>query len=299
MGILAGCLSAPGLPGDSKGNASRWTVADYMVHAAALLRTLLTTLTTGLDKSESSGSGPVFSQLPGLLRKYRGRALLIATSVCAVHCRYCFRREFPYTEHRFDAAGSDDLIAALQQDASIKEIILSGGDPLMLKDASLAALIERLGTVPQLQTLRIHTRLPIVIPARITPTLLDTLAGSRLRTVVVLHVNHPAEIDQAVLTATTRLREAGSTLLNQSVLLAGINDTTAALTELSERLFSAGVLPYYLHLLDPVRGAAHFAVTDAAGQALIATLRAQLPGYLVPRLVRETPGAAAKLVLAG
>ena len=239
-----------------------------------------------------------FSPVPGLLRKYQGRALLIATSVCAVHCRYCFRREFPYAEHRIDGASGELIIDALQRDPNVHEIILSGGDPLMLKDASLGTLIERLASVPHLRTLRIHTRLPIVIPARVTPALARILRATRLRSVVVLHANHPAEIDAEVRVAAARLSQAGSTLLNQSVLLAGVNDDATTLAQLSERLFSAGVLPYYLHLLDPVHGTAHFDVTEARGRYLIDALRSRLPGYLVPRLVRETPGANAKQVKA-
>lgn len=258
-----------------------------------------------IEQIDAAGYGPDplheqdFSPVPGLLRKYHGRALLIATSVCAVHCRYCFRREFPYADHRLDGTDGDALIDQLQQDPSLREVILSGGDPLMLKDTNLTALIDRLATVPHLTTLRIHTRLPIVIPERVTAALLETLAATRLRPVVVLHANHANEIDESVIAAATRLRRIGVTLLNQSVLLAGVNDSTATLAALSQQLFSAGILPYYLHLLDAVRGAAHFTVDDATGRALIGTLRAQLPGYLVPRLVREIPGTTAKQVIAG
>ena len=216
-----------------------------------------------------------------------------------MHCRYCFRREFPYTEHRFEGAGGERVFAALQEDTALHEVILSGGDPLMLKDAALAALCDRLAAIPHLRTLRIHTRLPLVIPARVTAALTRTLRDCRLRIVVVLHCNHPAEIDADVAAAAARLTHAGCTLLNQSVLLSGVNDCSAALIELSERLFNAGVLPYYIHLLDPVRGTAHFAVAEDKGRQLIEAMRQRLPGYLVPRLVRETAGAAAKQVIAG
>ena len=266
---------------------------------------LLQVLATQAEQLTAAGYGPdplheaEHSPVPGLLHKYQGRALLIATSVCAVHCRYCFRREFPYAEHRLDGVTGDRVFAALSEDASLHEIILSGGDPLMLKDAPLAALIERCARIAHLRTLRIHTRLPIVIPARVTAALCSLLRDTRLRVVVVLHANHPAEIDGAVTAAVRQLREAGCTVLNQSVLLAGVNDCSSTLVELSERLFDAGVLPYYIHLLDQVSGTAHFAVAEAAAVGLIRAMRAGLPGYLVPRLVRETPGAAAKQVLAG
>lgn len=242
--------------------------------------------------------------VPGLLHKYAGRVLLIATSACAVHCRYCFRREFPYDEHRLEGAAADAVLAYLHNDPSIHEVILSGGDPLMLKDAPLAALVRRLEEVPHLHTLRIHTRLPIVIPQRVTTHLLHTLrtlharSEPHLRAVVVVHANHPAEIDTSVSGALAELAETGSLVLNQSVLLAGVNDQAEVLAQLSERLFAARALPYYLHLLDPVHGTAHFEVSEARGRQLIKTLRARLPGYLVPRLVREVAGAPAKSVIA-
>lgn len=247
----------------------------------------------------SDGCGP--SPRPGLLQKYRGRALLVVTGACAVHCRYCFRRHFPYGDHlagRDAVPGEEPWAAALDhlgRDASLTEIILSGGDPLVLTDDRLAALAGRLAAIPHLRRLRVHSRMPVVLPERVDGDLLAWLAGTRLAPVLVLHANHPREIDGAVLTALGHLRRAGVTLLNQAVLLAGVNDDAGTLAELSERLFEGGVLPYYLHLLDPVAGAAHFDVPEQRGRELVAELTARLPGYLVPRLVREVEGAPAKV----
>ena len=230
---------------------------------------------------------------PGLLQKYRHRALLLATAACGVHCRYCFRREYPY-EDTADAGRWNEALAAIAADASIEEIILSGGDPLSLANGRLEQLSLRLAAIPHLRRFRIHTRQPVVLPARVDEGLCQWLRRLPWRPVIVLHANHAQEIDAEVRTACARLREAGVTLLNQSVLLAGVNDSTRALHDLSIALDAAGVLPYYLHLLDRVRGAAHFDVPAATALELHAALRAGLPGYLVPRLVRERPGAVAK-----
>jgi EF-P beta-lysylation protein EpmB len=231
---------------------------------------------------------------PGLLQKYQGRALLTVTGACAVNCRYCFRRHFPYAGAGADPVVSPQALAQLRADRSLSEIILSGGDPLVIDDPRLADLVDRLAQIPHLRRLRIHTRLPIVLPERVDEALLDWLGRTRLSPVVVVHANHARELDIEVRRALARLRSAGVTLLNQSVLLCGINDSVPALADLSERLFEAGVLPYYLHMLDRVRGAAHFEVTEARAAKLIDRLAAQLPGYLVPRLVREIPGAPGK-----
>ena len=235
---------------------------------------------------------------PGLLQKYQGRALLIATGACAIHCRYCFRREFPYAQHAVSAASLEDSLDDLATDAGLSEIILSGGDPLVLGDGRLKRLLARLGELQTLRRLRIHTRVPVVLPSRITGGLTKLLADWQKPLVVVLHCNHANEIDASVNAAIRRLQGTGATLLNQSVLLRGVNDSLTALRELSEALFQAGVLPYYLHQLDPVRGAAHFEVSDARAGELLTGLAAELPGYLVPRLVREVAGAAAKQPLA-
>ena len=233
----------------------------------------------------------------GVLHKYAGRALLIAAGSCAVNCRYCFRRHFPYSEDIAAANGWREALAHVRDDPGIHEVILSGGDPLVLSDAKLRELSQGLLSIPQVRTLRIHSRIPVVLPERINACFCEWLASIPLRRVVVLHANHPNELDDAVGAACTRLREAGATLLNQSVLLRGINDKANTLAELSERLLDCGVLPYYLHQLDRVRGAAHFEVGDDRARELVETLRAMLPGYLVPRLVREVAGASGKTPL--
>lgn len=235
---------------------------------------------------------------PGLLQKYQGRALLVTTGACAVHCRYCFRREFPYDEQVGDLGRWREALRHLAADASVNELILSGGDPLSLGDARLALLSAELERIPHLQTLRLHTRQPIVLPERVDAGLLAWLRTLRWRLVIVVHANHPNEIDASVVAALGALREAGATLLNQSVLLAGVNDDATTLAALSRALHRAGVLPYYLHMPDAVRGTSHFAVTERTATAIIDRLARELPGYLVPRLARETPGEAAKNVLA-
>lgn len=234
---------------------------------------------------------------PGLIHKYFGRALLIASPTCAINCRYCFRRHFPYADNAPSMREWDQTLAYLRDDDSIHEAILSGGDPLASPDRRLTALVERLEAIPHLKRLRIHSRLPVVIPDRVDDALLEWLDKTRLQTVMVLHINHAQEIDAAVVAACARLKAAGVTLLNQSVLLRGINDDVETLADLSERLFEAGVLPYYLHVLDPVAGAAHFDVPDAEARELVEALRPRLAGFLMPRLVREIPGEASKTPL--
>lgn len=234
----------------------------------------------------------------GLVQKYSGRALLLATGGCAVNCRYCFRREFPYADSGASPAGLEAAIDAVAADDTIHEAILSGGDPLLLDDDRLAAAVGRLEAVPHVKRLRIHTRLPIVLPARVTGGLVRLLAASRLTRVVVVHANHPRELDAGVAAAITSLRGSGALLLNQAVLLKGVNDDVDTLAGLSERLVEIGVVPYYLHLLDRVRGTAAFEVADAAARRLHAELKARLPGYAVPRLAREVPGEPAKVWLA-
>ncbi len=232
---------------------------------------------------------------PGLLHKYQGRALLIVAGGCAVNCRYCFRREFPYADHPLTGAAQRQALRYLAADPTLSEVILSGGDPLLWGDGRLAALAEELARIPHLRRLRVHTRLPIVLPERVDDRLLGWLTGTRLQPVMVVHANHPREIDGAVAARLRRLREAGVTVLNQAVLLAGINNSAAVLGELSEVLFAAGVLPYYLHLLDRVRGAAHFEVEKARAARIVGEMATQLPGYLVPKLVREEAGQNAKV----
>jgi EF-P beta-lysylation protein EpmB len=239
------------------------------------------------------------TRAPGLLQKYAGRALLITTQACAIHCRYCFRREFPYSTQqeageeaspRFRAA-----LAVVAGDASIEEVILSGGDPLSLSDARLARITDALAGMRHVRRIRVHTRQPIVLPSRVDEGLLAWVRGIKQPTVFVVHSNHANEIDANVRAACARLRAAGVTLLNQSVLLKGVNDDVDTLAELSRTLMDCGVIPYYLHLPDRVRGTAHFEVAEAEAQRLVRELSARLSGYLVPRLVREVPGTAFKV----
>ena len=230
----------------------------------------------------------------GFIRKYRGRALLITSGACPVHCRYCFRRSFPYGR---ELAARDDFapaLAGLRHDRTIDEVILSGGDPLSLSNRRLAALFRALADIESLRTVRLHTRFPIMVPERIDAQLSDLLGATRLRTVVVIHCNHPRELGSDVASALAALGRAADVLLNQAVLLQGVNDEAATLIELSRRLFDCGVLPYYLHLLDRVAGAAHFEVDAGRARRLLNAVRAELPGYLVPRLVREVPGELSK-----
>lgn len=234
----------------------------------------------------------------GLIHKYAGRALLIATGSCAVHCRYCFRRHYPYGQEPRRLDEWNPAIAALRDDDSIREIILSGGDPLMLTDSRLGDLLDRLDDIPHLARLRIHTRLPIVLPSRVTAALSARLRSGRLTPIVVVHANHPAEVAGDCARALVRLVRSGLTVLNQAVLLAGINDDADTLEALGSRLADTGVVFYYLHQLDRVAGAAHFETDESIGRALIAELERRLPGYAVPRYVREQPGEASKLRLA-
>ena len=229
---------------------------------------------------------------PGIISKYRGRTLLITTGACPVHCRYCFRRHFPYSESTLRGAMDTSLAALATLDHD--EVILSGGDPLSLSNSRLERLFAGLRRLPRLRRLRIHTRFPIVVPQRVDQALLELLRRLPVPLTIVTHINHAQEIDASVAGGMRDLREAGATLLNQSVLLAGINAMASTQAELAEALFDVGIVPYYLHQLDPVAGAAHFRVDDDQARSIMAELRASLPGYLVPRLVREIPGEAAK-----
>ncbi len=260
------------------------------------------------DRVDGFGTDPVGdlaavqgSSEPGagtVLKKYPGRALLVVTGACAVHCRYCFRRHFPYERtagglHRWSGA-----VECIATDSSIEEVILSGGDPLTLRDHSLRELVEQLAKIPHLRRLRIHSRLPIMIPSRINDALLHWMTGTRLQPVFVLHANHPNELTgNDVVGAVERLTSAGVPMLNQSVLLRGVNDSVEALELLSRRLVSLRVMPYYLHHLDRVAGAAHFQVPVATGRRLVQQLRARVSGYMVPRYVVEVAGRESKSVL--
>ncbi|WP_151704080.1 EF-P beta-lysylation protein EpmB [Nitrincola alkalilacustris] len=235
---------------------------------------------------------------PGLVHKYRDRVLLILSGACAINCRYCFRRHFPYEENQIGTEQWQRLLDYIRRHPEVTEVILSGGDPLATPDRRIIQMLRDLEQIPQLKRLRIHSRMPVVIPQRITPELTQALATNRLRCVMVLHINHANEIDQSVAEAIKHLRDKGITVLNQAVLLRGINATISDQKSLSEALFECGVLPYYLFLLDPVEGSAHFDLPDQEAQHLIGELQTQLPGYLVPRLAREIPGRKAKTILA-
>lgn len=234
---------------------------------------------------------------PGLIHKYAGRVLLILTGACAVHCRYCFRRHFPYQEHQQSSSEWQQSLDYVAARPDITEVILSGGDPLALNDKRLASLLLALAKIKHLKRLRIHSRLPVVLPQRVTPALVEMLADFDRPVTLVIHSNHANELDPSVGRALAQLKDAGVTLLNQAVLLAGINDQAASQIELAEALFDYGVLPYYLHLLDPVAGGAHFDTSEANALAIYRDMQRALPGYLLPRLVREIPGQAHKTPL--
>jgi EF-P beta-lysylation protein EpmB len=233
----------------------------------------------------------------GLIHKYHGRVLLITTGACAVHCRYCFRRHYPYAKGSASLQQLQPALDWIRQHDDIEEVILSGGDPLMLSDSRLNQLISTIETIPHVQRLRFHSRLPVVLPERITTELLDRLQQSRLEILMVIHANHPAELDDSVAHACGLMRAADVLLLNQSVLLNGINNRPDVLEKLYKRLFSLGVQPYYLHLLDKVHGAAHFDVDETSARRLYADVSARLPGYMTPRLTREIGGERSKRLL--
>ena len=267
-----------------------------------LLRQVLP-LAAELQNPPGYGPDPLSEQgkmaAPALVQKYSHRALLLAAAGCAVNCRYCFRRSFPYGEAGVSQAGLAAAVEAIAADAQLEEVILSGGDPLLLDDDRVAQLVAQLEAIPHVMRLRIHSRLPVVLPERVTERLVAILAGSRLQPVVVLHANHAAELDTSVAAACSRLAAGGVMLFNQAVLLAGVNDAPQTLVDLSLRLVACRVTPYYLHLLDRVNGASHFEVDEANALALHAALKKRLPGYAVPRLVREIPGEPSKTWIHG
>ncbi|HAU1874233.1 TPA: EF-P beta-lysylation protein EpmB [Legionella pneumophila] len=235
--------------------------------------------------------------IKGLLHKYHGRVLLTLTGVCAVNCRYCFRRHFPYQANNPGRRGWKEVCAYIANDPSITEVILSGGDPLLAANLVLEELLESLEEISHIHTLRIHTRIPIVLPERIDKGLLDLLTNTRFKKVIVIHCNHPQELDESVLQACSDLKKAACYLLNQSVLLAGINDDAGILSKLSHALFDYGIMPYYLHLLDKVKGSAHFDMPLPRAQSIYHQLQSLVPGYLLPRLAREEPGRSSKTLL--
>jgi len=235
---------------------------------------------------------------PGLLQKYHGRALMITSGACAVHCRYCFRRHYPYSEGPRSPQQWAPILEDIAREETIEEIILSGGDPLTLVDSNLAELAAMLAEIQHLRRVRVHSRLPIVIPQRVTDSLIAWLRGTRLSPIMVVHANHPRELDQDVAAVLGKLVDSGIPVLNQTVLLRGVNDDPQTQIELAQRLLDCHVMPYYLHQLDRVAGAAHFEVPEDEGIRIVERMRVRLPGYAVPRFVREVPGRLAKHVLA-
>ncbi|MGC6405814.1 EF-P beta-lysylation protein EpmB [Bisgaard Taxon 45] len=232
--------------------------------------------------------------VPNVLHKYRNRLLLMVKGGCAVNCRYCFRRHFPYADNKGNKANWQKALDYIAQHSEIEEVIFSGGDPLMAKDHELDWLIKKLESIPHLQRLRIHTRLPVVIPQRITEQLCQMLSACRFQTVLVTHINHPNEIDTHLVQAMDKLKNAGIVLLNQAVLLKGVNDNAQILKQLGDKLFASQILPYYLHLLDKVEGASHFYLDDQQALTIYKELQSLTSGYLVPKLAREIAKEANK-----
>jgi len=261
---------------------------------------LLQILPTQLELNPTPGftNDPVgdkqYEQVPGLIHKYHGRVLLVTTSVCSLHCRYCFRRHFPYSQSNPSKADWQQALAYIANTPSIHEVILSGGDPLSLSDSKLAELTQKLNAIPHLKYLRIHTRFPVILPERIDLQLLHWIKNTRLKVSMVIHANHPNEINDEVRYATLKLKQAAVELFNQTVLLKKINDDAQTLITLSHRLYECGILPYYIHSLDKVAGAAHFEVDLTRSKKILKQVRAALPGYLVPQLVKEEIGVGYK-----
>ncbi|MEP0354183.1 EF-P beta-lysylation protein EpmB [Paraglaciecola sp.] len=276
--------------------------ANRMQKGNALDPLFLQVFTSKHEFSNSAGysSDPLNEQnntQPGILHKYQNRLLLLVRGGCAVNCRYCFRRHFPYSDNHLNKHQWQEALQYIADNPQINEVIYSGGDPLMAKDDFLAWLTQEIEKIPHVIRLRIHTRLPVVIPSRITPELISWFSESRLKPVMVVHVNHANEIDLEFASAMNKLKQAGVTLLNQAVLLKGVNDTTEQQVALSEKLFSIGVMPYYLHVLDKVSGAEHFDLPDKIATELMQDIIKNLPGYLVPKLVREIGGQPGKTPL--
>ncbi len=301
-------LTAADLPGDARAEqafafkvprpfAARMVKGDPR---DPLLRQVLP-VTDELQSVSGFSQDPLGEQtanvMPGLLHKYTSRVLLILTGNCAINCRYCFRRTFDYAHNRISRAEWEAAFAYIASDTSIEEVILSGGDPLLVSDAHLAFVLQALEAIPHVVRVRIHSRIPIVLPQRLTSDLLNLLGNTRFSVTLVVHANHAQELDDSVAQALDACRQMGLMLLNQSVLLAGVNDSVSSLAALSRRLWSFGVHPYYLHLLDPVTGTAHFQVKQDTAVDLLQALRAEISGYLIPRLCYEQAGASAKIIL--
>ena len=235
--------------------------------------------------------------LAGLIHKYHGRVLLTVTGACAINCRFCFRRHFPYSENNPGRAGWQQTFAYIKNNPDIHEVILSGGDPLLAPDSLLEYLITEISKISHVNTLRIHTRIPVVLPERINSSLLAILASMRLNLVVVLHCNHPQELNADVAKACGALKGVGAHLLNQAVFLRGVNADLVTLESLSHKLFAYNVLPYYLHLLDKTQGTQHFAIPNSRALAIYKELQGKLSGYLLPKLVTEEPGKLSKTLI--
>lgn len=253
-----------------------------------------------LDVVDGFSGDPLEEQqnfIPGLLHKYHNRALLITKTACAINCRYCFRRHFPYDQNQGNKTNWQQALDYIVDHPELDEIILSGGDPLMAKDSEMDWLITQIEAIPHVKRLRIHTRMAVVIPARITDELCERFMQSRLQIILVTHINHPNEIDDSVKLAMYKLKQHQVTLLNQGVLLKGVNDSADVLVKLSVQLFEAGILPYYLHVLDKVQGAAHFLISDEQARQLMRELAKRVSGYLVPKLTREVGGEKSKTTL--
>ena len=263
---------------------------------------LLQALPQLIEKDTANGAlDPIQEQSltrHGLIHKYHGRALWVLSGGCAINCRYCFRRHFPYHQHISTAQSWKAPLDYIKNDLSLREIILSGGDPLLLDDGKLHLLFEKLASIKHIETVRIHSRLPVVLPSRITPALLNLFKQTRLYVVFVIHCNHAQEIDEDVMHSTTQLHSVCHAVLNQSVLLKGINDCADILIELSHKLLASRVMPYYLHTLDPVQGAMHFNTDHLTQKNIMEVLRRELPGYLVPKCVSDIPGAPYKQTMA-
>lgn len=277
--------------------------AERMQRGNPLDPLLLQVLAVGAEMQVNAGYSDdplheaAVNPFPGLIHKYLSRVLLTLTGACAINCRYCFRRHFPYDDNNPGRAGWDAALDYIQKDSRINEVILSGGDPLLAKDAVFAEVFNKLSQIPHIRTVRIHTRIPVVLPERIDEGLLTCLTNTRLNKVIVLHCNHPQELNQQTADAFQSLRQAGCHLLNQSVYLTGVNNRADILVSLSETLFASGVLPYYLHVLDKVQGAAHFDASIDEIDSVFQEMQRLLPGYLVPRLAREEPGQLHKRLL--
>ncbi len=238
-----------------------------------------------------------YQESPGLLHKYAGRALIISAESCAINCRFCFRRHFPYSSASSKGNNQQQTLDYLARSSDIHEVILSGGDPLVLSDSKLRLFCRQLDPIKHLKRLRIHSRLPVVIPQRVTTEMIEWLNKSRLKPILVLHINHPKELSSPLIDALLALRQGGVSLFSQSVLLKGVNDHADTLVQLFEKLFVAGVQPYYLHRLDRVQGAAHFDIPEQTAKTIYHSLRSKLPGYMVPKLVQEVSGEQAKTLI--